>query len=116
MLVAPGGIRTNFAGPNMKISARHPAYDTPGTMFNQLLDYITKPESQATWSDPDICARILFEAVVSQKERQLPVRLLLGAETIPLIKNDIQKTLTEIDLWADETRKCSPGGGAVLGS
>jgi hypothetical protein len=98
----------------MKISPRHPAYDTPNTPFNQLLDYITKPESQATWSDPDICAGVFFDAVVGQMERPLPMRLLLGAETIPLIKGDIQKTLAEIDAWIDETVKCSPGGGAVL--
>lgn len=115
MIVAPGGIRTNFAGPNMKIMARHDAYNTPGTLFNQLLEYITNPQSQETWSDPNICARLLFEIVAGQKERQLPTRLLLGAETIPLIKNDIQKTLVEIDSWAEETVKCSPGGGAILG-
>lgn len=116
MLVAPGGIRTNFAGPNMRIAARHPAYDTPNTTFNQLLAYITNPASQETWSDPNICARLIFNAVVGQNERQLPMRLLLGAETIPLIKSDIQKTLDEIDSWADETFKSSPGGGAVLGA
>ena len=115
MIVAPGGIRTNFAGPNLNIAARHPAYDKPDTVFNQLLNYISSPDSQGTWSDPNICARLLFEVVAGQKERQLPTRLLLGAETIPLIKNDIQKTLVEIDSWAEETVKCSPGGGAILG-
>ncbi|CAI7593554.1 unnamed protein product [Penicillium pancosmium] len=116
MIVAPGGVRTNFAGPNMNIAARHPAYNTPNTVFNQILDYITNPESQVSWSDPNICARLLFDTVVARNERQLPMRLLLGAETIPLIKGDIQKTLAEIDSWAHETVKCSPGGGAVLGS
>lgn len=52
--------------------------------------------------------------MVGQHERPLPMRLLMGAETIPLIKDDIQRTLKDIDSWEKETVQCSPNGGAVL--
>jgi hypothetical protein len=52
--------------------------------------------------------------VVGQYERPLPMRLLLGAESIPLIKDDIERTLRDIDAWEKETVRCSPNGGAVL--
>ncbi|OOQ81813.1 retinol dehydrogenase 8 [Penicillium brasilianum] len=114
LLVSPGGVRTNFAGSSLKQTPRHPAYDDPNSSFSQLIKYVTNPESQSTWSDPDICARVLFECVTGQHERPLPMRLLMGAESIPLIKDDIQRTLKDIDTWQEETVRCSPGGGAVL--
>ncbi|KAJ5594255.1 NAD(P)-binding protein [Penicillium hispanicum] len=114
LIVAPGGVRTNFAGSSLQLAPRSPAYDTPGSPFSQLLGYITNPESQSTWSDPDICARVLFDCVAGQRERPLPTRLLMGAETIPLIQGDMEKTLAEIDHWKDETMRCSPNGGARL--
>lgn len=52
--------------------------------------------------------------MVGQHERPLPMRLLMRAETIPLSKDDSQRTLKDIDFWEKETVQCSPGGGAVL--
>ncbi|PLB50214.1 NAD(P)-binding protein [Aspergillus steynii IBT 23096] len=114
LIIAPGGVRTNFAGSGLKLVPRHPAYESPTSQFSQLIEYITNPASQETWSDPDVCAQLLFDAVTGQKGRPLPTRLLMGAETIPLIKADIQQTLREIDAWSEEAVRCSPKGGAHL--
>ncbi|KAH8435374.1 uncharacterized protein LDX57_013004 [Aspergillus melleus] len=85
LIVAPGGVRTNFAGSGLKLAFRHPAYESPTSQFSQLREYITNPASQDTWSDPDVCAQLLFDAVTGQIEKPLPTRLLMGAETSPLI-------------------------------
>lgn len=114
LIVAPGGIRTNFTGPSLKFTSRHPAYDTPAGPLTQLMQYMTAPGTSDSFSDPDICAKLLFDIVVGQNERPMPSRLLMGAETIPLMQADIERTLKEIDEWKEETLKCSPKGGADL--
>lgn len=114
LIVAPGGVRTKFACSGLKNVPRHPAYESPTSKFSQLKEYIANPASQDTWSDPEVCAQLLFDAVTERKERPLPTRLLMGAETIPLIKADIEQTLREIGAWSEETARCSPKGGAHL--
>ncbi|KAE8351120.1 hypothetical protein BDV28DRAFT_25470 [Aspergillus coremiiformis] len=107
LVVAPGGIQTSF-GSNVHIPARHPAYDTPDSPLNQLLAHVAQPGVQETFSTPERCARVLFDAVVGQSQRPLPRRLLMGAETIPLVEADVKQTMDEIDVWKKETIRCSP--------
>jgi NAD(P)-dependent dehydrogenase (short-subunit alcohol dehydrogenase family) len=114
LIVAPGAIRTNFAGPSMKIYPRHAAYNVPTGPFNQLLQYMTTPGIQGNWGEAEVFAKLLFETVVGQEARPMPTRLFMGAEAIPLIKTDIDKTLKEMEKWKEETLKCSPKGGAAL--
>lgn len=104
LIVAPGGVRTNFATSSLGAPPRHPAYDLPDGAFSQLADYI---KAQDTWSDPDSCAKVLFDAMVGQRERPLPTRLLMGAETIPYMKGEIKQFLQEIDEWEGESARCS---------
>ncbi|RFU28509.1 hypothetical protein B7463_g7832, partial [Scytalidium lignicola] len=115
LIVEPGAVHTKFAGSNLKIISRHPAYDTPSGPLTQLLRYATTA-SQDSWSDPDIFGKVLFDIVVNQQTRTLPIRLLLGSESIPLIKADIQKTLDEMQAWKEDIIRCSPGGSSELAS
>ncbi|KAJ0416734.1 hypothetical protein BJY00DRAFT_291032 [Aspergillus carlsbadensis] len=114
LIAVPGGVKTNFAATSLKTIPRHPAYDTPSSPLTQILRYISQPTAQDTWSDPDVCARLLVDTVSNQKERPLPVRLLMGAETIPLLESDMEKTRAEMQAWKAETERCSPGGGAQM--
>jgi len=41
LIIEPGGVKTNFAGPSMKFSARHPAYRDPGCPFSQVMVYMS---------------------------------------------------------------------------
>lgn len=109
-MVAPGGIQTNF-GSNVHLGHRHPAYDTLTSPFNQLVQYMMDPAVQETFSRPDQCAKVLFDAVVSQDQRPLPTRLLMGAETIPLSEAENERVLEEMKAWKEETIQCSAGGG-----
>lgn len=104
LIVAPGGVRTNFATSSLEAAPRHPAYDLPDGAFNQLATYINMRD---TWSDPDNCAQVLFNAVVGQRDRPLPTRLLMGTDAIPYMKDEIKQTLEEIDEWKGETLRCS---------
>jgi short-subunit dehydrogenase len=88
MVVAPGGIQTSF-GSNVQFTIRHPDYNTPASPLNQLLSYMADAEVQKTFATPDSCARTVFDVVVGQHQRPLPRRLLIGAETIPLMEADI---------------------------
>ncbi|KAJ5623143.1 NAD(P)-binding protein [Penicillium lividum] len=104
LIVAPGGVRTKFFESSLGIRPRHPAYDLPDGAFNRLAVYM---EVQDTWSDPESCAKVLFDAVVGQSERPLPTRLLMGAETIDFMKYEIKGVLEDIDSWKGETARCS---------
>ncbi|KAJ5527050.1 hypothetical protein N7513_011209 [Penicillium frequentans] len=110
LVVAPGGIQTNF-GSNVHLEHRHPAYDTLTSPFNQLVQYMMNPAVQETFSRPDQCAKVLFDAVVSQDQRPLPTRLLMGAETIPLSETENERVLEEVKAWKKETIECSAGAG-----
>lgn len=114
LIIAPGGVRTNFAGPSLRLAPRHPAYNVPASSFSQLLQYITNPKSPSSWSDPGICTRVLFDCVVGQDERRMPRRLLMGAEAILLTREDIKSTLASIDAWEDQTMRCSQKEGVSL--
>jgi hypothetical protein len=57
---------------------------------------------------PEICAAVLFDAVVGQKERPLPTRLNLGRENLPLMRANIQKNLKEMDDWEREALSVAP--------
>lgn len=62
-------------------------------------------------SQPDSCAKALFDAVVNQDQRPLPTRLLMGAKTTPLFEAENEKSLEETKAWKEEKIKCSSGGG-----
>ncbi|KAJ5115791.1 NAD(P)-binding protein [Penicillium angulare] len=104
LILSPGGVHTNFAESSLLSPPRHAAYDLPEGAFSQLAACI---HSQPTWSDPNSCARVLFDCVVRQNERSLPTRLLMGSETVPYVKDEIKHMLEEVEDWKIETSKCS---------
>ncbi|KAJ5711749.1 NAD(P)-binding protein [Penicillium malachiteum] len=104
LIASPGGMCTNFAHSSPQSPPRHPAYDSPDGAFSQLIGHI---QSQSTWSDPDHCAQVLFDCIIGKDERPLPIRLLMGTETIPYVKGEIKQMLEEIEIWESVTLRCS---------
>ncbi|TVY80532.1 putative oxidoreductase [Lachnellula suecica] len=102
MIVSPGGVKTNFQS-NFKRFPRHPAYDNDEAPLTILDKWICDPASSSMWADADKCAAVLFDAVVGQKERPLPMRLNLGAEVPALMRADTNVHLKEIEDWEKET-------------
>jgi len=113
LILAPGGVKTSF-GSNMKYLTRHPAYaDDPESPLNQLIKFMSNPELQETFATPEVCAAVLFDAIVGQKTRTLPKRLNLGTETLPLMRADVYNYLKEMDEWQKETLKVASPKGNV---
>jgi NAD(P)-dependent dehydrogenase (short-subunit alcohol dehydrogenase family) len=108
LILSPGGVKTSFVS-NMKYVPRHPAYaDDPESPLNGLIKYISSSANEESWASPEVCAAVLFDAVVGQNERPLPRRLNLGAETLPIMRADVKDYLKEMDEWEKETLKVSP--------
>lgn len=117
LIAAPGGVRTNFAGSptaGMKIVSRHPAYDSPSHPLTQILGYLKMPGIADAWCDPKICAQLLFDTVTGKYDKPLPIRLLMGSDSVQGVNQELEKSLQEIEIWKAESESCSPGGGADL--
>jgi len=119
LILSPGGIQTSFTD-NIKFLQRHPAYaDDPESPLNQLIQYVSAPGSQDNYAVPEVCAAVLFDAVVGQNERPLPRRLNLGPETLPIMRADVNGYLKEMDEWEKETLKVASvkenAGAEILG-
>lgn len=109
MLVAPGGVRTNYLETSLSNASRHPAYDVPTAGFNQLIGYI-KGVDQSSWCTPEKCGQVLFDVVTGQNQRALPTRLLMGVDALQVTKGFTEGVLKEIEEWTDVTLQCSPSG------
>ena len=75
MILSPGGVKTNFAS-SINYLPRHPAYASdPEAPLNAFIKYLEDPSLPDTWADPDKCAAVLFDVILGQKDRPLPMRL-----------------------------------------
>lgn len=103
MILSPGGVKTSFAD-NTKYLKRHSAYASdPESPVTALVKWIKDPSLAATWADPDKCAAVLFDAVMGQKSRPLPMRLNIDAETLPMMRGEVDSYIKEMNDWEDET-------------
>jgi hypothetical protein len=108
LILSPGAVKTSFSS-NIKYQPRHPAYaNDPSSPLDQLLKYVSNSANGERWASPEVCAAVLFDAIVSQNERPLPRRLNLGFETLPIMRADIKDYLKEMDEWEKETLIVSP--------
>lgn len=113
LIVAPGGVHTNFAGSpsaNLKFPPRHPAYDSPSHPLTRIIGWLQMPGITDAWCKPETCAQLLFDMVTSGKP--LPTRLLMGSDSVQAVKQELEKSLQEIEDWKAESESCSPGGGS----
>uniref|UniRef100_A0A093Y0C1 Putative oxidoreductase n=1 Tax=Talaromyces marneffei PM1 TaxID=1077442 RepID=A0A093Y0C1_TALMA len=117
LLVAPGGVRTNFAGSetaSLKVAPRHPAYNTGSDPLSQILGYITRPEAVETWSDADRIAGLLVDTLVDAGSKELPRKLLMGSDAVQYVKLEVERQLKEIGDWKEESESVTTNGGANM--
>ena len=75
MLLSPGGVKTNFLD-SINYLPRHPAYaNDPEAPLNKFMKNMEESSLRDNMAVPDKCAAVLFDAVLGQKDRPLPVRL-----------------------------------------
>lgn len=104
LILEPCGTKTEFAKGSMVLAAYHPAYADPSCPTRQLQAYMLDPESQKDWADPATVAKALFE-VVGRKD--MPLRLVTGADGYALVKGIEEARLKEVEDWKDLTVSCS---------
>jgi hypothetical protein len=117
LLVAPGGVRTNFAGSetaSLKVAPRHPAYDTGSDPLSQILGYVNSPGAVETWNDADRCAGLLVDMVVAAGGKELPRKILMGSDAVQYVKMEVERQLKEIEDWKSESESVTTKGGANM--
>lgn len=107
MVAEPGGMKTEYAGPNMVLGGRHPAYLDPGCPYNQLAAYMADPKSQESWADPASVARVMVDTVANKGDKALPFRLPLGSDAWGMIKAENAAVDKELDEWKHVSESCS---------
>lgn len=111
MVVAPGGVKSNFRH-NARPGNRHPAYDTPNSPTNQLIELMRNPDIIDQFPEADDCAKVLFDVVVGQDQRGLPGRLLMGADCFGLLETEYKRLWKEMEDWKEVTVRSSSKSGA----
>jgi hypothetical protein len=110
LILEPAATKTEFAKGSMVIAANHPAYADPSSPTRQLEKYLADGESQKYWADPALVAKALFE-VVGRKD--MPLRLVTGADGYALIKDIEDARIKEMERWKDLTQSCSSADQAT---
>ena len=91
--VAPGGMRTDYAGRSIVATARElPDYDGVARQAKTLLTAHAGTES----GDPDKVAHAIIEAVYSENP---PLNLVLGADALHYATDEIARLQSEIEAW-----------------
>jgi NAD(P)-dependent dehydrogenase (short-subunit alcohol dehydrogenase family) len=106
LTIAPGTVRTNFISA-LKVQPRHPAYDTPSNPVTQLLNAVKDPALRTIDSDPNTCAKLLFDTVAGNYDKPFPRRVLMGSDSYYAVKQELETTLQEVELWRAESESCS---------
>jgi NAD(P)-dependent dehydrogenase (short-subunit alcohol dehydrogenase family) len=94
-LIEPGAYATTFfTGPSARTATAHPAYDAARAR---------RAESRAAiaFGDPRATAPAILKAADAE---QPPLRLILGTESLPIIKRVYASRLAEWEAWAPVSR------------
>jgi NAD(P)-dependent dehydrogenase (short-subunit alcohol dehydrogenase family) len=94
--IAPGGMRTDYAGRSLlRSTARIDAYDEGPA---HLAETILADHAGAEGGDPAKIARAILEAVDSEAP---PTRLLLGADALHYAEGHIEGLRSDIERWRE---------------
>ncbi|KAG9231602.1 hypothetical protein BJ875DRAFT_112201 [Amylocarpus encephaloides] len=105
IILQPGGMKTEFAKSSFKITPPHPAYKDPGFPSRQLESWmLNNPEIfESVAADAKLTTEVVVNAIVTSKERPLPLRLPLGAGAFGIIRKKLESQLNDVDAWKDVT-------------
>ena len=97
-IIELGAIVSSFVH-NMTLPPRHPAYDDPACGYNQIRAYMASSANAIQWSDPAVCARVLYEIASKRDEVKPPLRLALGADAWAAVKAELEGITKEHEAW-----------------
>jgi short-subunit dehydrogenase len=123
LILEPGGIKTEFTKGSMEFTTPHPAYKDPSSPARILEKYIREGGVDAQSSTPERVAEVVFDVIVKQDERALPLRLPLGVDSYGMIMAKLHHTEKDMIEWKDvsestmdeETRRVAASWAKTLG-
>ncbi|PQE25028.1 retinol dehydrogenase 8 protein [Rutstroemia sp. NJR-2017a BVV2] len=101
LIIEPGGVKTNFAGPSLIRFPPSPAYSDPSYPTRQLERFLEMPELHQNMSDADKVASIMLEAVALKKQGGLGLRLPVGVDAWTYIKGKHEREVEEVEKVKD---------------
>ena len=99
LILEPGGIKTEFTKGNMEFTTPHPPYKDPSSPARILEKYIREGGVDAQSSTPERVAEVVFNVIVEQDERALPLRLPLGVDSYGMILAKLYQTEKDMAEW-----------------
>jgi len=123
LILEPGGVKTEFTKRSMEFTTPHPAYKDPTSPARLLEKYIQEGGADAQSSTPERVAEVVFDVIVKQDERALPLRLPLGVDSYGMIMAKLHQTEKDMIEWKDisestmdeETRRVAASWAKNLG-
>jgi len=101
LILEPGGVKTESTKGSMEFTTPHPAYKDPCSPARMLENYIRQGGADAQSSTPERVAEVVFDAIVKQDERALPLRLPLGVDSYGMIMAKLHQTEKDMIEWKD---------------
>ncbi|MEA2768644.1 MAG: hypothetical protein QOD93_1606, partial [Acetobacteraceae bacterium] len=90
-LIEPGGYATDFADPSsIRASSSMPAY-------NPIKEQLFAAFASESMGDPHATPEAIFKVVDAAEP---PLRILLGATTVPTVRKTYEERLATWDKWA----------------
>jgi len=108
-VLEPGGMRTDWAGSSMTIPRPSLPYRPAIDAFAQLVRGGSGHEA----SDPRRVARVVRDLACRD---DAPVRLLLGADAVPMARQEAQELAASDEAWRDVSLSVADGGPTGTGS
>jgi len=101
LILEPGGVKTEFTKGSMEFTTPHPVYKDPCSPARMLENYIRQGGADAQSSTPERVAEVVFDVIVKQDERALPLRLPLGVDSYGMIMAKLHQTEKDMIEWKD---------------
>jgi short-subunit dehydrogenase len=101
LILEPGGVKTEFTKGSMEFTTPHPAYKDPSSPARMLEKHIREGGADAQSSTPERVAEVVFDVIVKQDERALPLRLPLGVDSYGMIMAKLHQTEKDMIEWKD---------------
>jgi hypothetical protein len=100
LILEPGAMKTSFATSSMASFPPHPAYIDPSMPTRQLEAWFAT-NFDAQVAEPEDTVDVVFDVVVRQGERKMPLRLPLGGDAWGMIKGKLGEMEHEMAEWKD---------------
>lgn len=104
LILEPGGMKSNYAEKTFSDYTKHPAYENPDLMMNQMFRMYDDPHLSDNFATTEAIAKLIFEVVQQDK---VPLRLPIGKDAYQILLDKDSKKLAELKDWKTLTESVS---------